>query len=123
MLNRLADGLAEKKAEVPGQLVLIAVEAVKNVKQQLSFLVNNLVENSSTGSEINVQKTELQTKVRELVEAWEDSWAEQGDYPEHILDLDLSIPEEIPAPIEFDEENQDDFDLDMFDDEGFEDTV
>ncbi|KAF5536093.1 gtpase slip-gc [Fusarium phyllophilum] len=123
MLNRLADGLAEKKAEVPGQLVLIAVEAVKNVKQQLSFLVNNLVENSSNGSEINVQKTELQTKIRELVEAWEDSWAERGDYPEHILDLDLSIPEEIPEPIELDEENQDDFDLDMFDEEGLGDTV
>jgi hypothetical protein len=122
MLNRLADGLDEKKAEVPGQLVLIAEEAIKGVKQQLSFLVNNLVENSADGSEINTQKTELQTEIRELVEAWEDAWAEKGNYPEHILDLDLSIPEEIPAPI-FDEDNQDDMDLDILGDEDFEDAV
>ncbi|PCD32744.1 hypothetical protein AU210_008986 [Fusarium oxysporum f. sp. radicis-cucumerinum] len=122
MLNRLADGLAEKKAEVPGELIRIADEAINGVKQQLSFLVNNLVENSADGSKINVQKTELQTKIRELVEAWEDAWAEEGDYPEHILDQDLSIPEDIPAPI-LDEENQGNMGLDMLDDEDFEDAV
>ncbi|KAH7478006.1 hypothetical protein IWW34DRAFT_901585 [Fusarium oxysporum f. sp. albedinis] len=122
MLNRLADGLAEKKAEVPGELIRIADEAINGVKQQLSFLVNNLVENSADGSKINVQKTELQTKIRELVEAWEDAWAEEGDYPEHILDQDLSIPEDISAPI-LDEENQGNMDLDMLDDEDFKDAV
>ncbi|KAF5586418.1 gtpase slip-gc [Fusarium pseudocircinatum] len=123
MLNRLAAGLADKKAEVPGELIRIADEAIRGVKQQLSFLVNNLVENSADGSKINIQKTELQTTIRGLVEAWEDAWAEEGDYPEHVLDLDLSIPEEIPAPLELDEENQDDFDLDMFDDEDVGDTA
>ncbi|KAL5620863.1 hypothetical protein FOBRF1_004109 [Fusarium oxysporum] len=121
MLDRLAEGLDEKKAEVPSQLVIIAEEAIRKVKQKLSFLVNNLVENSADGSKINTQKNELQTEIRKLVEAWDDAWAEKGNYPEHILDLDLSIPEEIPAPI-LDEDNQDDMDLDLLDDEDFEDA-
>ncbi|SCO34021.1 uncharacterized protein FFNC_03580 [Fusarium fujikuroi] len=122
MLDCLAEGLEEKKAEVPSQLVLIAEEAIRKVKQKLSILVNSLVENSADGSRINTQKTELQTEIRKLVEAWEDAWAEKGNYAEHILDLDLSIPEEIPVPI-LAADNQGDLDPDLFFDEDFEDTI
>ncbi|KAF5254162.1 hypothetical protein FANTH_1044 [Fusarium anthophilum] len=122
MLDYLAEGLEEKKAEVPGQLVLIAEEAIRKVKQKLSFLVNNLVENSADGSRMNTQKTELQAEIRKLVEAWEDAWAEKGNYPEHILDLDLSIPEEIPVPI-LAADNQGDMDLDLLFVEDSEDEI
>ncbi|KAF5702645.1 gtpase slip-gc [Fusarium mundagurra] len=96
MLDRLAEGLKEKKAEVPSQLVMVAEEAIR-------------------------KKAELQTEIRKLVEAWEDAWAEKGNYPEHILDLDLSIPEEIPAPI-LAADNQGELDLDLLFGEDFEDV-
>ncbi|KAL4724222.1 hypothetical protein ACLX1H_008835 [Fusarium chlamydosporum] len=121
MLDRLAKGLAEKKAEVPGELEKIAEEAVRSVKQQLSFLVNNLVENSPCDSENNSVKTVLQEQIRKLVEDLEDEWSEEGGYDDHILDEDLSIPDMIPEPVykdgikDDDPDTEDDDDLEMED--------
>lgn len=112
MLSRLAAGLAEKKAEVPDELEKIAGQAIQGVKQQLSFLVNNLVENSPLNSENNASKCELQKILRNLVEEWEGAWSEEGEYYDHILDEDRSIPETVPKPIYDDDESQDE-DLEM----------
>ncbi|CEI60412.1 hypothetical protein FVEN_g6553 [Fusarium venenatum] len=99
VLDRLAKGLAARKSEVPKELDLIAEEAICGVKQQMSFLVNNLVENCPIKSEDSSTKTELQNSIRKFVESWEDEWAQEGNYEEHILDKDLSIPDTIPEPV------------------------
>ncbi|KAM0446261.1 hypothetical protein ACHAQK_001178 [Fusarium lateritium] len=117
MLSRLSAGLAEKKAEVPNELKVIAGQAIQGVKQQLSFLVNNLVENSPLSSENNASKCELQKILRDLVEAWEGAWSEQGECDAHILDNDLSIPETVPEPIYEDDQDED---LEMEEDEDLE---
>ncbi|KAM0233101.1 hypothetical protein ACHAP5_010528 [Fusarium lateritium] len=111
MLNRLSAGLAEKKAEVPDELKVIAGQAIHGVKQQMSFLVNNLVENSPLSSENSASKGELQKILRDLVEAWEGAWSEQGECDAHILDNDLSIPETVPEPIYEDDSQDEDIEM------------
>ncbi|GKT97974.1 gtpase slip-gc [Fusarium langsethiae] len=103
VLDRLAKGLAARKAEVPMELELIAEEAICNVKQQMSFLVNNLVENSPLDLGDDSPKNELQKNIRKLVEHWEDEWTQEGNFDENILDEDLSIPDTIPEPAYEDE--------------------
>lgn len=118
MLGRLAAGLAKKKAEVPAELKMIADQAIQGVKQQMSFLVNNLVENSPVNSVSNASKCELQEILRGLVEEWEGAWSEEGEYDDHILDEDLSIPETVPEPV-YNDDSQDE-DLEMEDNDDYE---
>jgi hypothetical protein len=98
MIDRLVDGVAERIAEVPAQLRNTAAEGSRNVQQQLSFLVNNLVENYCLDPVMNANKVEFQNNVRTHIGNWEDAWAEEGNYAEHILDRDLGIPCTIPEP-------------------------
>ncbi|RGP63852.1 GTPase slip-gc [Fusarium longipes] len=98
MINRLVDGVAERKAEVPAQLKIVAAKGPRIVQEKLSCLVNNLVENCSADPAMNAKKTRLQNEVRVHIEAWESSWAEERNYEDHILDLDLDIPDSIPEP-------------------------
>ncbi|KAG9499701.1 hypothetical protein J7337_008160 [Fusarium musae] len=102
-IKRLETGVEEQKALVPKQMSKIVTEEMLNVKQQMSFLVNNLVENFEASPEKAEVKTNLQQMIRHHVEAWEAAWAQKGNYGEHILDLDLSIPTVMPEPV--DEEN------------------
>ncbi|RBR23210.1 uncharacterized protein FIESC28_03952 [Fusarium coffeatum] len=112
MIKRLEDGLAERKAVVPDQLRKIAGEAIAGVQRQLSFLVNNLVENSRHDLEMRAKKSEVQKTIRDMIAKWENDWTEKGNLGSHILDEDLSIPDMIPKPdfeysdVEEDEEEQ-----------------
>ncbi|KAF4338652.1 GTPase SLIP-GC [Fusarium beomiforme] len=101
----------EDKAMVPSHMEQIVDEEVNNVKQQMSFLFNNLVENYATSPEKSAMKTQLQDSIRPYVEGWEAVWAEEGNLPEHILDRDLSIPPIVPVPVieeDIPSENDDD---------------
>ncbi|XEV04322.1 hypothetical protein FSHL1_009609 [Fusarium sambucinum] len=99
MIDRLVDGVAERIAEVPVQLRSAAAEGSRNVQQQLSFLVNNLVESYCLDPVMNANKVEFQNNVRAHIGSWEAAWAGEGNYAEHILDLDLKIPDTIPEPV------------------------
>ncbi|WXC58630.1 hypothetical protein SNK03_004530 [Fusarium graminearum] len=99
IINRLVDGIAERIAEVPAQLRDAAAEGPRNVQQQLSFLVNNLVENCSADPVMNAKKSKVQNNIRAHIEAWEVGWAEKGNLERHILDQDLDIPDTIPEPV------------------------
>lgn len=99
MIDRLVDGVAGRKAEVPGQLKRAAAEGPRQVEQHLSVLINNLVENLSADPEIKAKKDGIRKDVRALVEAWKVAWTEEGNYEEHILDLDLDIPDTVPEPL------------------------
>lgn len=99
MIRRLETGVESQKALVPKQMINIVSDEILNVKHQMSFLVNNLVENFEASPEKAEMKTKLQQTIRHHVEAWEAAWAEKGNYDEHILDLDLSIPTVVPEPI------------------------
>lgn len=99
IINRLVDGVAERIAEVPAQLRDAASEGPRNVQQQLSFLVNNLVENCSADPAMNAKKSKVQNNIRAHIEAWEVAWAEKGNLERHILDQDLDIPDTIPEPV------------------------
>lgn len=99
IINRLVDGVAERIAEVPAQLRDAASEGPRNVQQQLSFLVNNLVENCSADPVMNAKKSKVQNNIRAHIEAWEVAWAEKGNLERHILDQDLDIPDTIPEPV------------------------
>ncbi|QPC58119.1 hypothetical protein HYE67_000350 [Fusarium culmorum] len=99
IINRLVDGVAERIAEVPAQLRDVAAEGPRNVQQQLSFLVNNLVENCSADPAMNAKKSKVQNNIRAHIEAWEAAWAEKGNLERHILDQDLDIPDTIPEPV------------------------
>ncbi|OBS23368.1 hypothetical protein FPOA_03917 [Fusarium poae] len=99
MINRLVDGVAERVAEVPAALRNAAAEGPRNVQHQLSFLVNNLVENCSADPVMNARKARVQDSIRAQIEGWEVAWAEKGNYEKHILDMDLDIPDTIPEPV------------------------
>ncbi|KAF5965973.1 hypothetical protein FBULB1_11949 [Fusarium bulbicola] len=98
-IRRLEMGVESQKALVPKQMIKIATDEIVNVQQQMSFLVNNLVENFEASPEKAEMKSNLQHKIRHHVEAWEAAWVEKGNYDEHILDLDLSIPTVVPEPV------------------------
>jgi hypothetical protein len=112
MINRLVNGVAERKAEVPAQLKKVAAEGPRNIQQQLSFLVNNLAENCSSDPVMNAKKTQLQNNVRTHIEGWEVAWAGAGNYEKHILDLDLYIPDTVPEPVIEDGHGSEDEDMD-----------
>ncbi|WZH49307.1 Dynamin_N domain-containing protein [Fusarium acuminatum] len=99
IFRRLEAGLAAKMAEVPAELEKAAAGATYNLKQQLSFLANNLAESFSDDPVKNAMKAKVQDGVRAHIESWESGWAEEGGYDEHILDKDLSIPASIPEPV------------------------
>jgi hypothetical protein len=109
----LEAGLAAKKSKVPAKLEKAAARGTHNLKQQLSFLVNNLAESYSDDPVKSAMKAKVQDGVRVHIESWELGWAEKGGYDEHILDADLSIPSSVPEPVmeEFpsseDEEDED----------------
>jgi hypothetical protein len=99
IFRRLEAGLAAKMAEVPAELEKAAAGATYNLKQQLSFLANNLAESFSDDPVKNAMKAKVQDGVRAHIESWESGWAEEGGYDEHILDKDLSIPASVPEPV------------------------
>jgi hypothetical protein len=99
VFRRLEAGLAAKKAEVPADLEKAAAGGTHNLKQQLTFLVNNLAESYSDDPVKNAMKAKVQDVVRAHIESWELGWAEEGGYDEHILDTDLSIPANVPEPV------------------------
>ncbi|KAF9771618.1 hypothetical protein IL306_010737 [Fusarium sp. DS 682] len=99
VIHRLEIGVESEKALVPSKMEQIVSEEVNNVKQQMSFLFNNLVENYATSPEKSAMKTQLQDSIRPHVEAWESMWVEEGNLDEHILDADLSIPPIVPVPV------------------------
>ncbi|RGP59817.1 GTPase slip-gc [Fusarium sporotrichioides] len=99
MIDNLVAGVAETIAEVPGQLEDVADAGPRNVQQQLSLLINNLVENHCTDPAVIAKKTYYQVNIRNQIDGWEAAWAEEGNYEEHILDLDLEIPDTIPEPV------------------------
>ncbi|KAJ4009644.1 hypothetical protein NW752_009231 [Fusarium irregulare] len=99
MIKRLVNGVAGRKAEVPAQLRDAAAEGPRIIVQQLSFLVNNLVENISSDPKMKAKKLGIPGCVRAHIEGWEASWAKEGDYEAHILDQDLEIPANIPEPV------------------------
>ncbi|RFN49669.1 gtpase slip-gc, partial [Fusarium flagelliforme] len=123
MINRLANGISGRQAEVPSQLRDAAAEGPRQVEQQLSVLVNNLVENLATDPAMKPKKDGLQEDVRVIIEAWEEAWIEEGIYKEHILDWDLEIPDTIPEPVFEDATKSDDdaTDDDTFDEDDDED--
>ncbi|KAM0351869.1 hypothetical protein ACHAPU_002382 [Fusarium lateritium] len=112
MFRCLETDLAAKKAGVPVELEKAAAAGTRNLKQQLSFLVNNLAESCSDDPEKNAMKAKVQDGVRSHIESWEMAWAEEGGYNEHILDVDLSIPAIVPEPVmeecHFSEDEDDD---------------
>ncbi|KAF0637775.1 hypothetical protein FPSE5266_09531 [Fusarium pseudograminearum] len=99
MIDGLVEGVAERIAEVPAQLRNTAVQGSRYVQQQLSFLVNNLVENYCLDPVMNANKAEFQNNIRAHIGSWEVGWAEEGNYANHILDMELGIPDTIPEPI------------------------
>ncbi|KAF5611203.1 GTPase SLIP-GC [Fusarium subglutinans] len=107
MIKRLRRGVEKEIATLPVRLENIVTEEVTNVKQQMSFLVNNLVENCNTNPKKKLMKAKLQDMIRPHVEAWESIWAEEGTYDEHILDVNLSIPDSVPEPNMDDDDSSD----------------
>ncbi|CZR42561.1 uncharacterized protein FPRO_09864 [Fusarium proliferatum ET1] len=107
MIKRLRRGVEKEIATLPVRLNKIVNEEVTNVKQQMSFLVNNLVENCNANPKKKLMKVKLQDMIRPHVEAWESIWAEEGNYDEHILDVNLSIPDFVPEPNMDDDDSSD----------------
>ncbi|KAF5571882.1 GTPase SLIP-GC [Fusarium pseudoanthophilum] len=69
VINLLEDGVESEKAQVPGKLEKTVSEEVGNVKQQMAFLFNNLVENYAASPEKSAMKFQLQDSIRPYVEA------------------------------------------------------
>ncbi|KAM0243175.1 hypothetical protein ACHAPO_000013 [Fusarium lateritium] len=98
-LEGLVDNVANRINNMPAQLRRAAQQGPLNVQEQISCLVNNLAENCSTDPTMKEKKAEVQHNARALVKSWEAAWAEKGNLEEHILDLDLSIPDTLPETV------------------------
>ncbi|KAF5685386.1 GTPase SLIP-GC [Fusarium circinatum] len=82
VLDRLTNKLEAKKKKIPGKLISIAQSAVEDAKQQISFFINNLIENYETDEASQARKLELQASIRAHVAEWEQGWQQregQGD--------------------------------------------
>ncbi|KAF4435370.1 gtpase slip-gc [Fusarium austroafricanum] len=81
IIRELSAKLNDRKAEVPKNLTEIAQTAINVLKQQLSFLLNNLLENYPTDEALKMKKLKLQKQIRDLVGEWEQDWQpqESGD--------------------------------------------
>ncbi|KAL9566542.1 hypothetical protein ACKAV7_009457 [Fusarium commune] len=91
-LNRLAENLEAKKKRIPGKLRRIAQSAVEDVQQQISFFINNLIENYETDEVSQAKKLELQANIRAHVAEWEKGWERREGQAEEFLGSTSDIP-------------------------------
>ncbi|KAF5981378.1 gtpase slip-gc [Fusarium coicis] len=103
IVGELSKRLQDKKASVPGDLHKIAQQAINTLKQQLSFHLNNILENYPTNDELKKKKVELQKVIRVLVEEWEQDWQPQEFKDEKTMGLNLKGPEDIQVIIDDDD--------------------
>jgi chromosome segregation ATPase len=92
VLNHLAKKLENKKKEMPDKLIKIGLDSIDNLKQKISFLLNNLVEHYEADEESKEKKLGLQAKVRELVGEWEQRWQQWDLHSEQLSNSASAFP-------------------------------
>ncbi|EWG38616.1 hypothetical protein FVEG_01798 [Fusarium verticillioides 7600] len=111
VLDRLAKNLETKKKKIPGKLRDIAQSAVEDAKQQISFFINNLIENYETDEASQAKKLELQASIRAHVAEWEQEWEQREGQGEEHLGETSDIPEVVgETKIEEDDEETEETD-------------
>ncbi|KAF5684906.1 GTPase SLIP-GC [Fusarium denticulatum] len=111
VLDRLAKNLETKKKKIPGKLRDIAQSAVEDAKQQISFFINNLIENYETDEASQAKKLELQASIRTHVAKWEQEWEQREGQGEELLGETSDIPEVVgETKIEEDDEETEETD-------------
>ncbi|KAG4258109.1 hypothetical protein FPRO03_03064 [Fusarium proliferatum] len=92
VMDRLAKNLETKKKKIPGKLRSIAQSAVEDAKQQISFFINNLIENYEADEVSQAKKLELQASIRTHVAEWEQGWERREGQDEELLGAASDIP-------------------------------
>ncbi|KAM0212691.1 hypothetical protein ACHAQI_004647 [Fusarium lateritium] len=77
LLSNSDERLKERFVNTKTQLNGVAGEAIKSVKQQVSLLIDNLVDNCPADNDMKVKKLELQKKIRARLGEWEQAWRQQ----------------------------------------------
>ncbi|KAF4993599.1 hypothetical protein FGRMN_6317 [Fusarium graminum] len=69
--------LKERMNNAKIELNQVAREAIQSVKQQVSLLIDNLMDNCPADNALKVKKLELQRQIRVHLGEWEQAWQQQ----------------------------------------------
>ncbi|RBQ72517.1 hypothetical protein FVER14953_01798 [Fusarium verticillioides] len=77
MMDCLNEKLEEKKRETRTRLDAVIRDGVKNLKERVDSVIDNLIDNSPADNGLKQKKLELQGHVRDNLRDWEQKWHQQ----------------------------------------------
>lgn len=108
LLNDSDERLKERLITTKAQLNEVAGKVVKSVKEQVSLLIDNLVDNCPADNDMKVKKSELQKQIRVLLGEWEQAWQQQEVRDETFLSVPSAPKVSVEVnSLEDDEEDED----------------
>lgn len=77
MMDCLYEKLEEKKLETRTRLDSVIRDGIKNLKERVDSVIDNLIDSSPADSGLKQRKLELQRHVRDNLRDWEQNWHQQ----------------------------------------------
>lgn len=84
-----------RKDEAKEHLDQVSREAINSLKQQVSTLLDGLLDNDTEDSSVTEKKFELQRRVRAHIDDWERAWQQEEQVSEQIRNSTAGVSEQM----------------------------